>query len=503
MDDGDDDGQAAPPDPAAAPQAAAADAPAPDQVPAASAPPEPNQSLADAPAPAEPSVCIEPSQSDPATTSPGDAGSGSSAPSSPEGGTDAPTTNNEGTSADGSTQPNLTDEHYDWIHQMCGKNARGDSQAADGGSTPAEDSGSGGMTGVTPSGAGYSAPGTTSNTSEMPKTPEQQAASPKDDSAAVQNDSGAGGASSEDSNDPLVNPDVTKSSSVGSPGEPAKPLSEIDPGEGKSRFKRFLEDAGAVVAGAGVHAAAGVVPGGFAGAAATDVLVEAKGTSEQKFFYGLGSTAAGVADAIVGGGEAAIGIVGAPFTAGASLAITAEGVNEAAASAEAITAGIALMTGGRPGGGSSSPTEVPGQASGEAGETAAGAKAKSSGESETPTTAGTSPGDTPPPGGQSPSTPSIRDPAALLEPGGVPIGRPGASKGIRRLDGGLPAAEKMFDELATGGKDITPKGHPGKLVELPNGGRVGLRPVSSSADRSPSMDIKIPGIKVKKIHFEP
>lgn len=61
----------------------------------------------------------------------------------------------------------------------------------------------------------------------------------------------------------------------------------------------------------------------------------------------------------------------------------------------------------------------------------------------------------------------------------------------------------MFDELTLGGKDIAPPGYPGKLIELPNGSKCGLRPVSSSADKSPSIDINIPGIPVKKIHFEP
>lgn len=88
-------------------------------------------------------------------------------------------------------------------------------------------------------------------------------------------------------------------------------------------------------------------------------------------------------------------------------------------------------------------------------------------------------------------------------PGGQQVGRPGASSGIRRVDGGLPEAQKMFEKLAAGGKDVTPPGYPGQLVERPNGGRVGLRPVSSSADKSPSLDVNIPGIPVKKIHFEP
>ncbi len=147
MGDADDDGQAAPPDPAATPQASAADAPAPDPASATSPPAEPNQSVADAPvaaevpppaldpvpvdspppaptqsaadtpalvdvptpapvsdpapvdsaapeqsqsaantpAPPEPNVCIEPSQSDPAISgTPSDGGSQTDGASSPD-----------------------------------------------------------------------------------------------------------------------------------------------------------------------------------------------------------------------------------------------------------------------------------------------------------------------------------------------------------------------------------------------------------------------------------
>ncbi len=99
--------------------------------------------------------------------------------------------------------------------------------------------------------------------------------------------------------------------------------------------------------------------------------------------------------------------------------------------------------------------------------------------------------------------PATKTPADILMPGGSQIGKPGTSSGIRRLNGGMDAAKKTFDELAAGGTDITPSGHPGKLVKLPDGSRVGFRPVSSSADKSPAIDIDIPGIPVKKIHFEP
>jgi len=107
------------------------------------------------------------------------------------------------------------------------------------------------------------------------------------------------------------------------------------------------------------------------------------------------------------------------------------------------------------------------------------------------------------PSGGGGAVPAPRTPADILTPGGSPVGRPGAPRGIRRLDGGLDAAQEMFEELAASGKDLTAPRYPGKLVELPGGGKVGLRPVSSSGDKSPSIDIDIPGIPVRKIHFEP
>jgi hypothetical protein len=41
--------------------------------------------------------------------------------------------------------------------------------------------------------------------------------------------------------------------------------------------------------------------------------------------------------------------------------------------------------------------------------------------------------------------------------------------------------------------------YPGKIVDLPGGGRVGLRPKSKSGE--PTIDIDIPGIPIKKIKF--
>ena len=79
------------------------------------------------------------------------------------------------------------------------------------------------------------------------------------------------------------------------------------------------------------------------------------------------------------------------------------------------------------------------------------------------------------------------------------LGRAGSSSSIRVADGGASAAEKLFGKLSKGGVDVTPPGHPGKLVRLPDGGFVGYRGVSKSGP--PTIDVNIPGIDVRKIKF--
>ena len=57
---------------------------------------------------------------------------------------------------------------------------------------------------------------------------------------------------------------------------------------------------------------------------------------------------AAAADGAIAAGEMTVGIVGAPETAGISLAMSAETVNAAAAAKEATLAGTALMAAGSP-----------------------------------------------------------------------------------------------------------------------------------------------------------
>ena len=92
-------------------------------------------------------------------------------------------------------------------------------------------------------------------------------------------------------------------------------------------------------------------------------------------------------------------------------------------------------------------------------------------------------------------------PADILLPGGAPLGTQGNSPDIREVTGGLVSATQLFDDLSQGGKDVTPAGYPGKLVELPGGGVVGLRPASKSGP--PTLDINLPGIPIRKVKFKP
>jgi hypothetical protein len=84
--------------------------------------------------------------------------------------------------------------------------------------------------------------------------------------------------------------------------------------------------------------------------------------------------------------------------------------------------------------------------------------------------------------------PAVETPEGLLQPGGKPIGKPGSDEGIRELPGGNAAAEGLFARLTKGGTDITPSGHPVKLVRMPDGSYFGYRPMSKSkADHPRSM----------------
>jgi hypothetical protein len=91
------------------------------------------------------------------------------------------------------------------------------------------------------------------------------------------------------------------------------------------------------------------------------------------------------------------------------------------------------------------------------------------------------------------------DPADLLEPGGVSIGDEGSQPSIREVPGGIRAAEDLFSQLTDGATPAPRPNYPGDCYGLPGGGWAGYRPVSKSG--SPVIDIDIPGVSIKKIHF--
>ena len=84
-------------------------------------------------------------------------------------------------------------------------------------------------------------------------------------------------------------------------------------------------------------------------------------------------------------------------------------------------------------------------------------------------------------------------------PQGRPIGAKGSKASIREVPGGQKAADDLFNDLTVGGKPVVMPTYPGKLVDLPGGGRVGLRPKSKSGE--PTIDVDIPGIPIKKLKF--
>jgi hypothetical protein len=91
------------------------------------------------------------------------------------------------------------------------------------------------------------------------------------------------------------------------------------------------------------------------------------------------------------------------------------------------------------------------------------------------------------------------NPRELIRPGGKPLGIPGQSSGVRELTGGKEDAERIFESLTKGGKDVTQSNHVGRVVELPEGGHIGYRPFSRSGE--PTIDVNLPGESIREIKF--
>jgi hypothetical protein len=90
-------------------------------------------------------------------------------------------------------------------------------------------------------------------------------------------------------------------------------------------------------------------------------------------------------------------------------------------------------------------------------------------------------------------------PQDLLMPNGQPIGTAGSKAAIREVPGGQQEAEDLFNNLTVGGSPVSAPTYPGRMIDLPGGGRVGIRLMSKSGP--PTMDVDIPGIPIKKIKF--
>ncbi len=65
----------------------------------------------------------------------------------------------------------------------------------------------------------------------------------------------------------------------------------------------------------------------------------------------------------------------------------------------------------------------------------------------------------------------------------------------------MPAnkARELFDRLTKGGTDVTPPGHPGKVIRMPDGSAISYRPTSKSGP--PTIDVTITGLSIRKLKF--
>ncbi len=94
---------------------------------------------------------------------------------------------------------------------------------------------------------------------------------------------------------------------------------------------------------------------------------------------------------------------------------------------------------------------------------------------------------------------AIRRVTDKVMPGGLPIGQAGNSTRIRELPGGIGAAKNLFDYLRVGGT-VSRSNANLTVVELPSDlGFITFRRRSRSA--SPAVDVNVPGISFKLIHF--
>jgi hypothetical protein len=87
----------------------------------------------------------------------------------------------------------------------------------------------------------------------------------------------------------------------------------------------------------------------------------------------------------------------------------------------------------------------------------------------------------------------------ILMPGGVPIWTrvKGAGSEVGTVAGGPAKIQELFDALTVNGRVISQPSYSGTMVELENGDIVGYR---ISAEYGPTLDLKIQGIPILKLH---
>lgn len=94
---------------------------------------------------------------------------------------------------------------------------------------------------------------------------------------------------------------------------------------------------------------------------------------------------------------------------------------------------------------------------------------------------------------------AIKRTCDFLRPDGKPIGERGTSSKIRLMSGGLTAAEQDYGYLSLGGTPVPVAN--GSMVRLPYAaGTVTLRPLTSMPE-SPAIDVNMPGIIYRRLHY--
>lgn len=105
-----------------------------------------------------------------------------------------------------------------------------------------------------------------------------------------------------------------------------------------------------------------------------------------------------------------------------------------------------------------------------------------------------------PPGGGSGDGDLFQRVEKILKPSGKLVGRPGTSKRVRMLPGGMDGARKLFGRFAELGVAQAGSSREIERITIPGVGKVVLRTISKSGH--PTIDVIIRGIGIDEIKFE-